>query len=153
MRTNRKDFRLGSDASGTAAIEFGLIGTILSFLLLGAADFGFGYWQYVQVGNAARAGAEYPANNGWNQSAIQGAVTSATALSSITASPAPTEFCGCPDAASGIVAATCGAHCTHGGTAGTYVKVNAQAAYTTPFRVPGIPGSFPLGTSSTVRIN
>lgn len=153
MNASGKRRHLCSDERGTAAVEFAIIGTMLTFLLLGAADFGIGYWQYIQVGNAARAGAEYAANNGWNQTAIQGAVTNATALGSVTATPAPTQFCGCPDASSGITSKTCGAHCPHGGTAGTYVTVNAQATYATLFHVPMMPTSFPLSASNTVRIN
>lgn len=153
MRATRTAGRLISNRNGTAAVEFAIIGTFLSFLLLGVLDFGMGFWQYIEVGNAARAGAEYAANNGWNKSGIEGAVTGATPLHAISASPDPSEFCGCPDASSGITASSCGSHCTHGGTAGTYVTVNAQATYATLFQVPGIPSTFPLSASTTVRIN
>jgi Flp pilus assembly pilin Flp len=44
---------------GTAAIEFGLIGTFLSLLFIGLVDFGMGYWEQMQVGNAVRAATEY----------------------------------------------------------------------------------------------
>ena len=46
-------------------------------------DFGMGFWEQIQVGNAARAGAQYAIFNGWNQSGISTAVTSATSLASI----------------------------------------------------------------------
>lgn len=149
----RNFHRFVSHAAGTAAVEFGIIGSFLALLLLGAVDFGVGYWQFIQVGNAARAGAEYAANNGWNQSAITSAVTGATNLQSVTATPVPNEFCGCPDASAGIQSASCSAHCSGGGTAGTYVTVNAQASYATIFQIPGIPSAFPLSASTTVRIN
>ena len=71
-------------------------------LLLGICDFGLGFWEQMQVANAARAGAEYAVKNGYNSSNIQTTVTNATNLSGIQASPAPTQTCGCPDAASGI---------------------------------------------------
>jgi len=58
--------------------------------------------------------------------------TGGSAQSSITATPAPSESCGCPNASAGITAATCNAACAGGGTAGTYVAVNAQASYSTP---------------------
>jgi Flp pilus assembly protein TadG len=121
-----------------AAVEFAIIATFLSLLVLGAIDFGMGYWEQIQVGNAARAGAEYAVLNGYNQSNIQNAVTSATALTSVAASPAPTQACGCPSATTGISAATCGAACTGGGTAGKYVTVNATPPIRRSSSIPGL---------------
>jgi Flp pilus assembly protein TadG len=153
MRRNRESGRFGSDESGATAVEFGFVAAILCFLLVGLIDFGMGYWQKMQVGNAARAGVQYAMVNGWNQTEISTAVTGATALSSIAASPAPTQACGCPSASSGIVAASCGASCTGGGTAGTYVTVNASATYSTLLSYPGIASTFALTATNTLRIN
>jgi Flp pilus assembly protein TadG len=120
---NRRGFsQVLFDEKGTAAVEFGLVVTFLSFLFIGLADFGMGYWEDMQVSNAAVAGAEYAIANGWNQSGITTAVTSATGLGSIQATPAPTQTCGCPSATGGIATATCGSSCASGVTAGTYVK-------------------------------
>ncbi len=151
---NRRGFsRLFFDEKGTAAVEFGMVGTMLTLLLLGLIDFGMGYWELIQVGNAARAGAEYAILNGWNQPAITTAVTSATGLISIAATPAPTQSCGCPSAGAGITAAACGANCAGGGTAGAYVTVNAKASYSTIFRYPGIANPLTLTASVTVRVS
>jgi Flp pilus assembly protein TadG len=147
----RGQFR--SNESGVAAVEFGFVAAMLCFLLVGLIDFGMGYWKKIQVGNAARAGAEYAMTHGWNQTAITTAVTSATGLSSISATPAPTQACGCPSASSGIVAASCGASCAGGGTAGTYITVNASATYSTLLSYPGIASSFALAATNNVRIN
>jgi Flp pilus assembly protein TadG len=141
------------DKRGTAAIEFGMIAVFLCFLFLGTMDFGMGYWEQMQVGNAARAGSEYAANKGWDQSGITTAVTSATSLHSITATPAPAQTCGCPSATAGITTATCGANCLGGGTAGTYVTVVARTSYSTIFSYPGIDNPLTLIASATVRIN
>lgn len=145
--------RLFFDDKGTAAIEFGLIGTILSLLLLGVVDFGMGYWEQIQVGNAARAGAEYAIVNGWNQSGISTAVTSATGLTSISASPAPAQSYGCPSATAGIVAASSGSNCSGGGTAGTYVTVGALATYSPIFPFSGFANNMTLTATTIVRIN
>lgn len=143
-----------ADERGMAAVEFGLVAAILCFMFIGATDFGMGYWKKLQVGNAARAGAEYAMAQGWNQTAISSAVTNATTMSSVSASPAPTQSCGCPSTGSGIVAATCGASCGAGsGTAGTYVTVSASATYTTLLSYPGIASSFSFAATNTVRIN
>jgi len=138
---------------GASTIEFAIVVSFLATLALGALDFGVGFWEQMQVGNAARAGADYAAKNGFNSSNIQTAITSATALSSIAASPAPTQSCGCPSAASGIITATCGVSCASGGIAGTYVTANAQASYTTLFPWPGIPNPVTLTASAIVRTN
>jgi len=153
MRNRWQFSNLVFDEDGAAAIEFGVIASVLCFLFLGLIDFGMGYWQKIQVGNAARAGAEYAANNGWNQSNISTAVTSATGLGSISATPAPTQSCGCPNASSGITTATCGSSCAGGGTAGTYVSVNAKATYTSIVTYPGIANPLTLAASAIGRIN
>ncbi len=160
MKNRRGVSRLFFDEKGTAAIEFGLVATFLSFLFLGLADFGMAYWEQMQVGNAASAGAEYAINaaTAWTQAGVTTAVTGATSLGSIQATPAPTQTCGCPSATTGITAATgtpptCGSSCAGGGTAGTYVTVNAQASYSFIFRYPGIASPLTLTASTTVRIN
>jgi Flp pilus assembly protein TadG len=151
----RKSWRFGlrQAQEGTSTIEFAIVVSALATLTMGAIDFGIGFWEQMQVGDAARAGAEYATKNGFNSSNIQNAITSATGLSSITASPAPTQSCGCPNVTSGIVAATCGAACTSGGTAGTYVTANATASYTTLFPWPVIPNPVNLTASVMVRTN
>ena len=141
------------DEKGTAAIEFGIVATILCSLLLGVIDFGMGYWEKIQVGNAARAGGEYAIANGWNQSGITTAVTKATGLNSITASPAPTETYGCPSASAGITSASNGASCTGGGTAGAYVTINAQASYSPIFPFASFANTVTLTATTIVRVN
>jgi Flp pilus assembly protein TadG len=153
MKNGRGFSRSSFDEKGTAAIEFGLVATMLSLLLLGLIDFSMGYWEKIQVGNAARAGAQYAMVNGWNSSGITTAVTTATSLSSISATPAPTQSCGCPSATAGITAATCGSSCTGGGNTGNYVTVQARASYSTIFPFPGVANPMTLTASTTVRIN
>lgn len=144
---------LWHDARGNSIIEFAIVVSVLATLTMGALDFGIGFWEDMQVGNAARAGAGYAEKNGFNSSSIETAVTSATSLATISASPAPSQSCGCPNATNGISSATCGSSCAAGGNAGTYVTVNAQASYTTLFPWPGIPNPVTLTASTVVRIN
>ena len=68
---------------GVSTIEFAVIASMLATLAIGMLDFGMGLWQQMEVGNAARAGAEFASINGYNSTGIQNAVTSATSLSSI----------------------------------------------------------------------
>jgi Flp pilus assembly protein TadG len=172
-RTYRPSTRSGLWAAedGASLIEFALISAVLIIpLVIGLYDFGTALFQRMQVGNAARAGAEYATYSGsFDQTKIVAAVTNTTALSSVQpntsqgASPslAPTQFCGCPVAATGVVATAntppaCGSTlCSGGGFDATYVTVSAQAQYTPIFPYPGIvpTGGFTLTSHATVRIN
>jgi Flp pilus assembly protein TadG len=172
-RTHRRSTRSGlcTAEDGTSLIEFALISAVLVIpLVIGLYDFGTALFRWMEVGNAARAGAESATYNGsFDQTNIVAAVTNATALGSIqpntsqgaSPSPAPIQFCGCPSAASGVVATAntppaCGSTvCSSGGFDGTYVTVSAQAQYTPIFPYPGIvpTGGFTLTSQTTVRIN
>ena len=96
----------------------------------------------------AQAGAQYVIKNGYVASSVSTAVTSATAFLGITASPAPSQSCGCPTT-SGITAATCGNSCADGTLAATYVTVYAQGTYTPMFSYPGLPSGFTYQLQST----
>jgi Flp pilus assembly protein TadG len=121
---------------GVSTIEFAVIASMLATLAIGILDFGMGLWQQMEVGNAARAGAEYASINGMNNAGIRSAVTSASSLSSISASPAPSEQCGCPSASavtffSPAQSPPCNTSiCANGSTPNTYILVSAQATYT-----------------------
>lgn len=146
--------RLWRSQEGVSAIEFAMVGGSLAMLLLGVLDFGIGYWDRIQVQDAAQAGAEYAVRSGYDSTSIQAAVTNATKLSAVQASPAPSQFCGCPNISSGVTAATCSSTCAaDGSTAGTYVTVNAQVSYRTLFAWPGLANPMTLASSVTVRIN
>ena len=139
-----------SARSGTSAVEFALIAPFLALLLVGMVDFSMWIWSEIQVGAAARAGAANAVVNGFNTTKIISAVTGATNLSGVTATPAPSEFYGCPST-SGISTVTRGITCPMGGTAGTYVQISAQANYTPIGPWPWVPVS--LSSSVTVRID
>jgi Flp pilus assembly pilin Flp len=166
----RKLSGLCAAEDGASLIEFGLLSAVVVIpLVIGLYDFGTALFQWMEVGNAARAGAEYATYEGsYSEMNIVKAVYNATALSTITPnpsqgaspSPAPTQFCGCPTA-SGVVQTensppNCGSIiCPSGGFDGTYVKVSAQATYSPIFPYPGIvpAGGFTLSAQTTVRIN
>jgi Flp pilus assembly protein TadG len=112
-----------------SSVEFALAAPLLITILTVLVDFGVGFYEKMQVEDAAQAGAQYALIHGWDSSAIQNAVTNATTLSGVTASPVPTKTCGCPSGTA-VTTATCGAVCSNGLSAGTYVTVNAQASYT-----------------------
>jgi hypothetical protein len=127
--------RCGSE-SGTAAIEFGLFIPTLLILLTGTVELGFLMYEGMQVNNAVEAGMLYAAKNGFNAASISSAVTNASALptglNTLTATPAPTQFCGCPTAAgiTNLGALPCAATPCSGNPAGTYVQINAALTHT-----------------------
>ncbi|HXP29534.1 MAG TPA: TadE/TadG family type IV pilus assembly protein [Stellaceae bacterium] len=143
--------RLARGADGAVSVELGVTISLLTALVIPMVDIGMGAYTQMQVQNAAQAGAEYAAVSGWNSANVSTAVTGATGLSSISASPAPAETCGCITSGS-ITTVTCGSTCASGDTAGTFVTVNAKAQYTTLFNYPGLTSPMNLTAQSTVRI-
>lgn len=136
---------------GVAAVEFALGATLLAAVLVPLIDVGMGFYQKMQVQDAAQAGAQYALAHGWNSTAIQNAVIAATTLPSISASPAPTQNCGCPQGTS-VTASPCGGTCASGQSAGTYVTVSAQAVYSPLIAYPVLGQSVTLTAQSMVRI-
>lgn len=119
---SRKFSRL--DQSGTAAIEMGIFAPFLIIMIVGTVELGYAAFQATQVYGAVEAGALYAIMNGYNSTGIATAVTSASSVTGLAATPAPSQYCGCPSG-TGITAATCGATCAGGNTAGQYIQINA----------------------------
>jgi len=136
---------------GNAAIEFALATPILTGLLVPVADLGMAFSQQLQVQEAAQAGAQYALLHGFNNTAISNAVSNATTLPGVSAAPAPTQSCGCPTGTT-IAAAACASTCSNGETAGTYVFVNAQAAYTPALPYSVLGSGVTLTAQATVRV-
>jgi Flp pilus assembly protein TadG len=143
--------RLLRAAGGASAVELGLVATPLVVLVIGVADFGIAVYQKMEVQLAAQAGAEYAGRHAWDVTAIKTAVTSATSLSSISASPPPSQSCGCPSGTS-ITAASCGTNCASGQQAGVYGYVSATAQYSMMFPYPGVANPMTLSAKATVRL-
>ncbi len=117
--------RRDRNQSGAAAVEFALGAPLLALMLVGIVEIGFATRRQMQVEDAAAAGALYASANGWDQAGIATAVTSAKSNAAISASPAPSQFCGCPTAA-GITTDVCGHTCADGAASRSYVLVSAQ---------------------------
>ena len=137
--------------SGIAAIEFAILGSVLCLIVVAVGDLGLGFYSYMQVQNSAQAGAQYAMVHGFNSTSITTAITSATSVSGITASPAPQQFCGCVSGAT-VTAATCGDVCADGMSAGTYVSASSVRDYSTLISWPGFSSTYHQTATSTVRI-
>ena len=155
-------FGRGNEA-GTAAIEFALFLPFLLLLLTGIVELGFSTYEAMQVNNAVEAGALYAAKNGWNSASIVSATVAGAAipphLGPLTATPAPTQFCGCPTAtgvtkAGAPTAGSCAslATCSGGFTPGLYVQVNASLNHMVIFPTTwGLPATFTA--TAVIRTN
>jgi Flp pilus assembly protein TadG len=150
--------RLVAQTGGASTVEFGLLAATLFLpLTIGLHDFGTTLYRQMEVGAAARAGAAAASTCGCFSSVnITSAIQAATRLgTSVSASPSPTQFCGCPSASGGVTATTntapaCGStECAAGGFDAVYVSINAQYVYTPFFS--GY-GPFTLTSQATVRI-
>lgn len=147
--------------AGVAAIELAMVSPLLATGVLGAGELGISILRETQVQFAAQAGITYaiahgasPTNpaNATYISNIRNAITSATAYSSITATPAPLQFCGCASATV-VTPATCGSTCSPSGfTAGTYVTSSAQALFSPIIPNPWQASTVTLAYQATVRI-
>lgn len=147
-----------ADRGGAALIEFALIVPVLSATLLAMVDISLWITGRMAVERAARAGSDYAILHAatYDASAISSAVTSAASqpsyMSSFTADPAPSQWYGCPDAATGVVtAASSTATCANGLAAGTYVTSNARSTLTFILPWAGHITTTTITASSTVR--
>src|SRR5580765_4241220 len=95
---------------GSEALEFAVIAPMMVIAIVGTVDLGVGLYQNMQVQNAAQAGAVYAATHSFSAANISTVVASATKSSSVAASPAPAQFCGCASNA-GVATNTCNASC------------------------------------------
>jgi Flp pilus assembly protein TadG len=124
---------LGGTA-GASAAELALVLPVLLLLLTGIVDFGTLLFKHMQVTAAAHAGVRYAIANGFDATKISTAITNATTMSGISASPAPSESAGCISSTNTIVTVTntttCSGSNTNGGTqTGTFVFVHASAPF------------------------
>ncbi len=155
MRIFTKLLRQAKAASesrqGTSAIEFAIAAPLLLAILVPTADLGMGFYTRMQVQNAAQAGAQWAVlHQTFDSNAIQNAVANATSLPSITATPAPTQSCGCANG-TGVTTVACGSTCPNGAAAGSYATVSAQAPYSPLIPYPMLGASITLSAQSTVR--
>ncbi len=141
-----------NDRRGVAATEFAIVAGALALMMMGVYDYGNSAWHKLQVANAVRAGTAWAAYHGFDAAKIAIVITTASNYPAITATPAPTQICGCADPERGIVEAICGGNCPSGGTVGKYVKVTARASYDFIFAFPGRSGPVVMKSTGISRL-
>jgi Flp pilus assembly protein TadG len=136
---------------GSVTIEFALVLPLLALLLTGLIDLGNAANESMEVQQAAEAGAQYASLNPWNTTAIGNAVTNATGISGIAATPAPSQFCACANGEA-LTAVSCTTTCSSGHTASKYVLVSAQLQHWSILSYPGLPNPLTLSAQSWRRL-
>src|SRR6185437_10758386 len=141
--------RLQRDRSGVAAVELGLVASMLVGILIPMFDLGMGAYQKMRVQDAAEAGAQYALTHGYGSAAITSAAQNATSLGAgVTVNPS--QSCNCITAGAIGAAVACGSACADGSTAGTYVTVATQTTYSLLVSYPGLTNPMTLAGTAVV---
>ena len=136
---------------GQSLVELALVLPVLLLLLVGIIEIGrFSYYS-ILVANAARAGAQYGAQN-LATAADAGAIRAAArndGLPSLTVTPS--QSCGCNGAALNACS-TIVPTCALPEHPLVYVQVTATGTFTSLFSYPGLPGSVTLTSTEKMRV-
>jgi Flp pilus assembly protein TadG len=136
--------------SGQSLLEFALLVPVVMLLLAGAIDFGRAAYLSILVNNAARAGAQYGAQNlatAWDSFGMQGAaVADGQNIAGLTANAF--YFCSCADGSSSSCQPT---DCSASHRL-VYVQVNTTGQFQSLLQYPGIPSSFTFNGQAVMRV-
>lgn len=144
--------------AGLALVEFAIVVPVLILLLVGLIEIGRFAYLGILVGNAARAGVQYGAASLVRAKDTTGmqnaALNDGQNVAGLTASsPAPTNFCECYN---GSTAASISCSVTTCPLSGyhrnVYVQVTTQGTFTPLFHYPGLPMSFSVNRTATMRV-
>jgi Flp pilus assembly protein TadG len=134
-----------------AAVELAIITPVLLLMGIGIFDFGEAIYVKTEVQKAAQVGAQYALVHGFDAASLSKAVTAATTVTGVSATPSPNQFCGCATS-TGVSEVDCKSKCSGGIAPGTYVTVSAIGSYQAMISYPLMPKSFSFSAQSTVRI-
>ncbi len=148
MQTSRRCI-LTSEESGSSLTETAVLLPFLLLLLVGAIDFGRGYYLAIQVAGAAQAAAEYGSQNIADLTGMQAAARNDAPNVPGLAVSTPSYGCECSDGTA--YSANCASYPTCASNVVYRVAVTTSATYTPLLRWPGIPASIPLSSSATMR--
>ena len=136
--------------SGGALVELALAISLVSTLLLGAAEFGRLAYASIEVTNAAHAGAHYGAQSHTTAADNAGMKTAATQdaanVSGMTATA--THTCACADG----TASTCQAADCAASRILVYVQVNTSATVDPLIYVPGLPKTYTVKGKAVMKV-
>lgn len=145
---------------GQSAVELALVAPVLFTILLAVGDYGRVFFQAIEVGDAARAGAQYGAQNlttSVDTTGISNAARNdASQISGLGVSSS--TYCTCTGSSAVV---TCGpVACTSPATQKTFLKVTTTATFRTSFKwgitvggnYMGLPTSTALTSTSELEV-
>jgi len=144
--------------SGQSLVELALLTPILLLLVIGTVEMGRYASLSVLVGNAARAGAAYGAQNHIKAADAAGIESAAKAdASDITGLTVTSTFvCGCDNGGTIIPSpetfGACGTACNVGSHLVVSSQVTVSGTFTSLFNYPGIPSPLTLTSTATERV-
>jgi Flp pilus assembly protein TadG len=147
----RQIVRLVAAEGGTSLVEFALVAPVLVFLLVGVVEVGRYTTFAVMAANAARAGAQYGAQN--LTTALDKSGMSAAALKDAQNLPSFSAPANYLCSINGAALTTCPSN-ANGSPQNTvyYVQVQVTGTFKSMLNYPGIPNSIPISGSATMRV-
>ncbi len=148
--------RFGHPQAGLALVEFAITVPLLLFVLVGLVEVGRFAYYGILVGNAARAGVQYGAQNTMNAMddlGMQNAAKSdAQNVSNISAQSG--RICNCTNGTTTNAASCSQPSCPLTGYhRNIYVWVTASGTFASLFHYPGIPQSLSVSRTATMRVS
>jgi len=148
LRRAFKGFRRSEP--GSALVELAIVLPLLVLFAIGAAEFGRLYFAAITVANAARAGAQFGAQNAVSSGNFAGmdlaAQNEAGDLGTI--SSFSSRFCRCPDGSVPLCTGTCAGF----GAPQVFVKDSVAKTITLILRYPGLPNSVKVSRTAIFRV-
>lgn len=148
--------------SGNAVVELAVgVSFLLAPVLLGAGELGYVIYDSIEVASAARTGATYgsvSSTNASNTTMIQSlAAAEAGDISSSNLTVTPSYYFVCSQAISGTQysSSTAANSVCPSGSANHYIqflRVSVSAAVTPPVRIPLLPNTWTLNSSSVAEV-
>ncbi len=136
--------------AGSAVVELAAMAPFLALLALGVSEFGRVYYSSITVAGAARAGAQYGAQNVLTSldtaSISQAARNDAADVGTITVSSH--RFCRCPDGST----PSCTGNCPGFGGPEIFVRVSTSKTVSFLMNYPGLPSSLSISRTATFRV-
>jgi Flp pilus assembly protein TadG len=141
-----------SAETGQNLVEVALLAPLLLLLAVGIIEIGRYAYYSILVANAARAGAQYGAQNLVTAADAAGIQTAAENdgqdLAALTVTSQ--QNCGCTG--SGIGASCPATGCVSPNPALVYVKVSVSGKFNSLFKFPGIPASITVNSTEVMRV-
>lgn len=144
---SRSFARFGRSELGGAAIELAVVSPLLLLLIIGVLDYGRAFYTSITVANAARAGAEYGAQDPGTSANIAGmkAFAQGDGQEAGTLTLSARRYCECAGVTHACTA------CTGGAAPEVFVEVTAAKSLAMLLPYPGLPGTIAIARTATFR--